>query len=115
VYLLREDVVRAQLEGKGEDDVIARACYFGDLHFFYANDRDIGNDLSAVRGVRRGSVAEGDGQKVPCAPQETDSIRTAYDTLGRVSADEAAGKLRPNDAAQLSAIVASYCRLQTGQ
>ncbi len=80
VYLLREDVVKRQLEGKKKDDVIVRACYFYYSQSFNANDRYINNGDSAVRGVRRGNVAEGDGQKVPGAPQEMD-VTSAYNLV----------------------------------
>lgn len=63
IFLLRKSVVKAQLENR-KNDLIARACYFDiDLNFD-ADVRDIDSYISAVRGVRRVEIAEGDAEKV---------------------------------------------------
>lgn len=62
VYLLRENVIRDQLKDR-KDDMIARACYLDYGQSFSAYDRNIVSCLSAVRGVRYESVAEGDTKK----------------------------------------------------
>ena len=62
VYLLRENVVEAQLRNRN-DELIARACYFDDDRAFYADVSCIDHLVSAVRWVRRVKVAEGDAQK----------------------------------------------------
>lgn len=52
------------------------------IRVFNAFDRDISNVSSAVRGVRLGSVTEGDEPKeAGVAPQETGKIESAYATL----------------------------------
>ncbi len=61
-YLLRENVVKAQLRGR-EGDMFARACYLDNDLNFSADDRDINNAYGGVRGVRRVVVAEGDEAK----------------------------------------------------
>lgn len=71
VYLLREDVVRAQLTER-PNDMIARACCLNYDQNFNADDRYIGSYYGAVRGVRRESVAEGDEKKIEAGtPQYT--------------------------------------------
>ncbi|MBI4454193.1 hypothetical protein HY636_06115 [Candidatus Woesearchaeota archaeon] len=62
VHLLRGYVVDKQLRNK-KDDFIVRACYFHDDQNFCAIARFINSYISAVRGVRRVEVAEGDAQK----------------------------------------------------
>jgi len=57
-YLLRENVVKAQLRGR-EGDMFARACYLDNDLNFSADDRDINNAYGGVRGVRRVVAAEG--------------------------------------------------------
>ncbi len=115
VYLLREDVVKDQLKGRKEDDVIAWACFFNFSQNFGANGGNTIIHYCAVRGVRRENVVKGDASKVQGALQDADSIRTAYDTLGRVTSDEAARKLQPVDAANLASILVTYTQFQAGQ
>ncbi len=62
VYLLGKNVVKNQLQ-KRKNDFIARACYFYGNQSFNASVRYFGNYCSAVCGVRRGEVAEGDAKK----------------------------------------------------
>ncbi len=96
IYLLRKNVVKVQLKNKKEDDLVARACYLDNDQSFIADDRDIDIYVSAVRGVRLDSVAEGDEPKeVGVAPQETDKVIETYTTLGTVLPDEVAKKLVP--------------------
>ena len=52
IYLLRQNVVEAQLKDK-PTELIARACYLINDHNFVAEDRFINSYDSAVRGVRR--------------------------------------------------------------
>ncbi len=88
VYLLMEEVVKAQLHEK-KDDLIADACYFNDCQDFFAYDNNFLDCFSAVCGVLQAKRAEVAGQKVPCAPQETDKVRTAYATLREATLNEA--------------------------
>ncbi|MBI2135915.1 hypothetical protein HYU06_02505 [Candidatus Woesearchaeota archaeon] len=80
VYLLKESVVKAQL--KNEDDVVVLPCYLYHIQDFDASEKVINVYISAVRGVRLESVAEGDEpQKDGVAPEETDKVGTAYASL----------------------------------
>lgn len=62
VNLLREDIVKWQLNGRKKDDMIAQTSYLSINQDFGAGTKFICYSVSAVRGVRRGNVAKGDAQ-----------------------------------------------------
>lgn len=68
IYLLREEVVKAQLQQRGED-FVAKACCLGDDQDFSAGGRLINLYYNAICGVRRVDVAAGDAVKKE-VPQE---------------------------------------------
>ncbi|MBI2135914.1 hypothetical protein HYU06_02500 [Candidatus Woesearchaeota archaeon] len=83
VDLLRESVVKAQLEDKA-DEVIVRTCYFYYGRNFIADDRYVVIHGGAVRGVRLGNVAEDDGQTNVQAERKQDFYCCAKKLLVKV-------------------------------
>lgn len=107
IFLLREEVVKAQLKDK-EDELIARACYFGGSQGFGANGWGISGYGSAVRGVRLDRVGEAGAQKIEIdyASLNKQLQRPDFDPV------QLGGTLSSTSAGNIAQSIAVYCARQ---